>query len=177
MAPTSTTRPLIIHLLSTILVMVTPVVRAQDRITAQELAALSQADQVAVMQAFIERRTEKVQNIDIISVTRTMARKYAKGGPGDLISEAGRFEYHTLRCDGSYRVKSTYFDKPWDKSADSRAISHYDQKTGADRIMVQSSGRKGIPGRIGLEHLSSMRTNRVAFHLLAGSYVVDSACD
>ena len=58
MAPTSTTRPLIIHLLSTILVMVTPVVRAQDRITAQELAALSQADQVAVMQAFIEHCEE-----------------------------------------------------------------------------------------------------------------------
>jgi hypothetical protein len=129
------------------------------------------------MKGFLERRTEKLQNIDLTSVTRTTIRKYAKGKPGDLIGEAGRYEYHTVRCDRSYRVKSSYFPKPEDKVPDSVATSHYDQKTGVIRIMAQSSGRKGTEGRIGLDHLPAMRCNRVAFHLLAGCYVIDSACD
>lgn len=160
-----------------ILLVAPDVLRSEEQITAQDLAGLSQADRVGVMQAFIERRAEKVQNIDVTSVTRTMTRKYDKGRPGDLIGEAGRYEYHTLRCDGSYRVKSTYFAKPGDTTADSTAISHYNQKTGVIRIMAQSSGRKTTEGRIGLDHLSSMHSNRVAFHLLAGSYVIKPACD
>src|SRR5260370_8888704 len=43
--------------------------------------------------------------------------------------------------------------------------------------MAQSAGRKGTEGRIGHDHLPSMHSNRVAFHLLAGSYVIDSGCD
>jgi hypothetical protein len=177
MTPYEWTRGLVTLLMLTFLMP--PIVDAQTEgpISAKDLEALSQTDRAAVMKAFIERRIEKVQNIDVTSVTKTMSRKYAKGRPGDLISEAGRYEYQTLRRDESYRVKSSYFVKPGDKVADSVATSHYDQKNGVVRIMAQSSGRKGTEGRIGLDHLPSMHSNRVAFHLLVGSYVIKNGCD
>jgi hypothetical protein len=152
-------------------------VKAADSISAQDLAALSQADRVAVMKTFVERRIQKVQNIDIKSETRTYFRKYANGKPGGQIGEGGWFEYDTQRFDGSYRVKSRFFPKPGDKVPNSTSISHYDQKTGIVRIMAQTSGEKETQGRIGLDHLTSMHSNRVAFHLLAGSYVINPACD
>jgi hypothetical protein len=50
-------------------------------------------------------------------------------------------------------------------------VSHYDKATGVVRISSNTAkdGRK--QGRIGVEHLSNMHSNRVAFHLLAVSYV------
>jgi hypothetical protein len=67
--------------------------------------------------------------------------------------------------------------KPGDKVADSFGPSHYDQKTGVVRIMGQSPGRKGTEGRIGREHLPCLYCDRVAAHLLAGSYDIKPACD
>jgi hypothetical protein len=80
--------------MSTFLVLVADA-RAQGPISAKDLAALPQADRVAVMKASIERRIDKVQNIDVTSVTRSIIRKYDNGRAGDLITEAGRYEYRT----------------------------------------------------------------------------------
>src|SRR5260370_40630706 len=53
--------------------------QATDPIRAQDLAALPQADRVQVMKAFLDRRIDKVGNIDVTSETRSYFRKYSKG--------------------------------------------------------------------------------------------------
>jgi hypothetical protein len=71
--------------------------------------------------------------------------------------------------------------------ADSTDVSHHDEKTGITRVFCESVGSKQGPtglehvrskeGRIGLDHMPTMESNRVAFHLLAGSYVIKPFCD
>jgi hypothetical protein len=158
-----------------------------DSIRAQDLSALSHADRVAAMKAFLERRIDKVQNIDVTSETRRYNRKYSHGSLGDRTADCGWVQFHTLRCDGSYKVTSSWFVNQAATVADSTDVSHHDEKTGITRVFCESVGRKQGPtglehvrskeGRIGLDHMPTMESNRVAFHLLAGSYVIKPFCD
>jgi hypothetical protein len=148
-----------------------------DVVRAQDLAALAQADRVAAVKALLERRLDKVRNIDVMSETRICNRRYSKGKLGDRTADSGWYEFHTQYSDGSYRVKSSWFVSQAATAADSTAISHHDEKTGITRIVSQQVKRKGHQGRIGLEHLPSMHANRVAFQLLGGSYIIRPFCD
>lgn len=149
-----------------------------EPVRAQDLAGLSQEDRVAVMKSFLERRIDKVRNIEVDSETRTYVRKFINGSLGDHIGNAGWYEYKTQHCDGSYRVKSSYFVSQAASSADSTATSHYDEKSGIVRIVSRQHNYKEHEGRIGLEHLSSMHSNRAPLLLLGISFVMqDNALD
>jgi hypothetical protein len=148
-----------------------------DTIRAQDLSGLSQADRVAVMKAVLERRIDRVRNIEVASEMRGSIQKFANGRLGDKVRESGWYEFHTRHRDGSYRVKSSYYVSQAATKADSTSESHHDEKTGITRIVSQQQGRKGTQGRIGNEHLPSMISNRVAFHLLGGSFVSKPIAD
>jgi hypothetical protein len=148
-----------------------------EPVSAQDLAGLSQADRVAVMKTLLERRIDKVRNIDVTSETRIYNRKYSNGKLGDRIADSGWYQFHTRYCDGSYGVKSSWFVNQAATVADSTSVSHHNEKTGITRIVSQQGKRKGHQGRIGVEHLPSMHSNRVAFHLLGGSFVIRPTCD
>jgi hypothetical protein len=130
-----------------------------------------------VVKAALERRMDKVRNIEVTSETRLYSRTWLDGKLGERTQDGGCWQFHTLHRDGSYRVKSTWFVTQSATVADSTSLSHHDEKTGMTRILNQQTKNKGFQGRIGTEHLGSMHSNRVAFHLLGGSFVNPPAID
>jgi hypothetical protein len=151
---------------------------AADQISVQEIAGLLQSERVAVMKTYLERRIEKVRNVDVTSETRVSFRKYLNGKLGELVAEGSWYQFRTLHCDGAYRVTSSWFVNQATTVPDSTSVSHYDAKTGISRIVSHAAQRKGQDGRIGFEPLPSLGSNRVAFYLLGGSFVIPSGgCD
>jgi hypothetical protein len=153
-------------------------VKGTDAIRAQDLSGLPQADRVAVMKAALERRIDRVRNIDVVSETRIYNRKVTNGRLGDQnVADSGWYEFHTQHLDGSYRVKTRWYDTQSATKPDSTAVSHHDAKTGVTRILSEQKGSKGMQGRIGNDHLPSMHSNRAVFHLLGGSFVINPVVD
>jgi hypothetical protein len=153
--------------------------KGADQVRAQDLAGLSQEDRIAVMKSLLERRIDKLRNIEVDSETRIYNRKFINGKViGDRFADGGWYEFKTHHCDGSYRVKSSWFTSQAATAADSTAISHYDERTGIVRIVAQQHNYRDHEGRIGLEHLPSMHSNRAALLILGISFVMqDNALD
>jgi hypothetical protein len=64
-----------------------------DTIRAQDLSGLSQAGRVAVMKAVLERRIDRVRNIEVASEMRGSIRQFANGRLGDKVRESGWYEF------------------------------------------------------------------------------------
>jgi hypothetical protein len=69
---------------------------SSEPVTADDLAKLAQPQRVAVVKAFLEKRIDKVANIEVTSESILSSRRWLNGKMGELDPGVSKQLFHTL---------------------------------------------------------------------------------